>query len=211
MQLALPKEDRAQPYLRRGRKTSLCCLSAPSFLASALTMDELRSTEKDERVLAQLFQVSSKKRGFYRKNKSLNQKQHGKVPAQVATGDPWSKELTDLLHWEKLQLPRTSFWLQGKVEHEVPPTDKNLARHEYAWSIAPAKKSGQRRLVFSVSGWIFCLRDLGFYFLDYPKDKRDPQKVCHDLHKSLSYSSKRQNVLVSASTSRMGTMGTLVW
>lgn len=158
----------AQPYLRRAGRPACAACQPP---ASALSRDELRSTEKDERVLAQLFQVSSKKRGFYRKNKSLNQKQHGKVAASVGTGDPWSKELTDLLHWEKLQPPRTSFCLQGKDEHEVPLTDKNLAQHEYARSIAPGKKSGQRRLVFSVSGWIFCLFG-GFGFLFFRLSQR---------------------------------------
>lgn len=69
---------------------------------------------------------------------------------QAATGDPWPKEQTDLLHWEKLQPPKTSSRLQGNSEHEVPPTDKNLARHEYAQStISQLQSLGKKDLPFS--------------------------------------------------------------
>lgn len=138
------------------------------FPAGVLTVDELKSTLMDERVLAQMFRSQGRKE-VYRKE-SLNEKQLSKIPAQMATGCPWSKEPINLLHWEKLQPLKTFFTLQGKNEHEVPLTDKNL---EHATNMLKvwfsAKKPGQRRLVFSVLNWVGWL---GFF--NYPKDKRDP-------------------------------------
>lgn len=113
---------------------------------------------------------------YYRMNQSLNLKQLREVPPQAATGDPRSKEQTDLLHWEKLQPPRTSSRLQGKSEHEVPPTDKNLARHEYAQStISQLRSLGKEDLPFFFFGLrvLFAVGSevLGFFYI-IPEIKR---------------------------------------
>lgn len=72
------------------------------------------------------------------------------------------KEQTDPLHWQKLQPPRTFSRLQGKSEHEVPPTDKNLAQHHYAQSTVSQleeRSLGKEHLPSAalVQGWVFCL------------------------------------------------------
>lgn len=154
--------------------------------------------------LAQL--LTSPTRNVSRKTKSLNLKQLGGVPPQVATGDPWSKEQTDLLHWQKLQPPRTFYRLQGKSEHEVPPTEKSGTTSTCSKDsfLARRKKSGQKPLDLFCIGLsvLFAVGSEIFFFPHYPRDKI---KATLSVTQAL-LTAHRKAILLSAPTNRMGSM-----